>query len=195
MRKGNKDNKNKKEPEISDVIGGTLDIFGLKIDLAKLLSSPEEMKSSLEELREKLKKAGGREVLSDEEWRKGEPSISGHLRTSGILGEREYHIGTAGSGGRQKGCETVSEPVEEVEPPVDVFHEEQEVVVVAEVPGVDLADLELIVKDDVLSLCSKPAARRNYRKEIKLGSRVDQDSLKATCRNGILEVHLQKRKP
>jgi HSP20 family protein len=76
---------------------------------------------------------------------------------------------------------------------VDVFHEEQEVVVVAEVPGVELADLELKVKDDVLSISTKPAARRNYRKEIKLGSRVDQDSLKATCRNGILEIHLQKK--
>ena len=190
MEKGNKDNK---EPELSDVIGGTLNIFGLKIDLAKLVSSPEEVKGRLEELREKLKKAGGREVLSDEEWRRGEASISGHLKTSGIFGEREYHIGTAGPLARQKGRETVSEPVEVVEPPVDVFHEEQEVVVVAEVPGVDLADLELKVEGDVLFLSTKPAARRNYRKEIKLGSRVDQDSLKAACRNGILEVHLRKR--
>ena len=192
MEKGNKDNK---EPELSDVIGGTLNIFGLKIDLAKLVSSPEEVRDSLEELREKVKKAGGREALSGEEWRRGEASISGHLRTSGIFGEREYHIGTAGASTRRKGRETVSEPVEVVEPPVDVFHEEQEIVVVAEVPGVDLADLELKVEGDVLSLCSKPAARRNYRKEIKLGSRVDRDSLKATCRNGILEVHLPKRTP
>jgi HSP20 family protein len=192
MEKGNKDNK---EPELSDVIGGTLNIFGLKIDLAKLVSSPEEVRGRLEELREKVKKAGGREALSDEEWRRGEASISGHLRTSGIFGEREYHIGTAGASTRRKGRETVSEPVEVVEPPVDVFHEEQEIVVVAEVPGVDLADLELKVEGDVLSLCSKPAARRNYRKEIKLGSRVDRDSLKASCRNGILEVHLRKRTP
>ncbi|MDI6869283.1 MAG: Hsp20/alpha crystallin family protein [Coprothermobacterota bacterium] len=192
MKKSNKD---KKEPEISDVIGGTLDIFGLKIDLAKLLSSPEEMEGRLEELREKLKKAGGREVLSDEEWKKGEPSISGHLRTRGVFGEREHHIGTAGPLSREKERETISEPIEVVEPPVDVFQEEKEVVVVAEVPGVDLADLELKVKDDVLSFFTKPGAHRNYRKEIKLGSRVDQDSLKATCRNGILEVHLQKRTP
>jgi HSP20 family protein len=187
--------KGDKESDLSDIIGGTLNIFGLKIDLAKLVSSSDEVRSRLEELRGKLKKAGGREVLSDEEWRRGETSISGHLRTSGILGEREYHIGTAGPLARQKGRETVSEPVEVAEPPVDVFHEEQEIVVVAEVPGVDLADLELKVEDDVLSLATKPAARRSYRKEIKLGSRVDRDSLKATCRNGILEVHLPKRTP
>ena len=187
--------KDNKEPEVSDVISGTLNIFGLKIDLVKLLSSPEEVRGSLEELREKLKKAGGGQALSDEEWRSGETSISGHLRTSGVFGEKEYHIGTAGLLAGQKGRETVSEPVEAVEPPVDVFHEEEEVVVVAEVPGVDVADLELKVEDDVLSLSTKPTARRNYRKLIKLSSRVDQDSLKASCRNGILEIHLQKRTP
>jgi HSP20 family protein len=187
--------KNDQEFDLSDVIGGTLNILGLKIDLAKLLSSPEDVRGRLEELREKLKKAGGRQVLSDEEWRRGEMSVSGHLRTRGILGEREYHIGTAGSPARRKGRERVSAPPEAVEPPVDVFHEAEGIMVVAEVPGVELTDLELKAEDDVLSFSTKPKAPRSYRKEIRLGSRVDADSLKATCRNGILEVHLRKRKP
>lgn len=178
-----------KESDLSDVLGGTLDIFGLKIDLGKLLSSPEDVKDRLEELREKLKKAGGREVLSDEEWRRGETTIRGHFSTSGIFGEREYHIGTAGPPTRPEGRERVSEPLE---PPVDVFHEAEEVMIVADVPGAELADLELRVQDDVLVVSTRPAARRSYRKEIKLGCRVDKDSLKASCRNGILEVHLQK---
>jgi HSP20 family protein len=178
-----------KEPDLSDVLGGTLDIFGLKIDLGKLLSSPEDVKDRLEELREKLKKAGGREVLSDDEWRSGEATISGHFRTSGILGEREYHIGTVGPSARPERRERVSEPLE---PPVDVFQEAEEVMIVADVPGAELADLELRVQDDVLALSTRPAARRSYRKEIKLGCRVDKDSLKASCRNGILEVHLRK---
>jgi HSP20 family protein len=178
-----------KESDLSDVLGGALDIFGLKIDLGKLLSSPEDVKDRLEELREKLKKAGGREVVSDEEWRRGEATISGHFRTSGILGEREYHIGTAGPAARPGGRERVSEPLE---PPVDVFHEAEEVMIVADVPGVEMADLELRVQDDVLTISTRPAAGRSYRKEIKLGCRVDKDSLKASCRNGILEVHLRK---
>jgi HSP20 family protein len=178
-----------KESDLSDVLGGTLDIFGLKIDLGKLLSSPEDVKDRLEELREKLKKTGGREVLSDEEWRRGETTISGHFRTSGILGEREYHIGTAGPSTRPGGRERVSEPLE---PPVDVFQEAAEVMIVADVPGAELTDLELRVQDDVLALSTRPATRRSYRKEIKLGCRVDKDSLKASCRNGILEVHLRK---
>ena len=187
--------KKEEEFDLSDTVGGTLNILGLKIDLAKLLSSPEDVRDRLEELREKLKKAGGREVLSDEEWKRGEVSISGHLSTRGILGEKEYHIGTAGPPTRWKDRERVPEPPEVVEPPVDVFHEAEEIVVVAEVPGVELTDLEIKVEDDVLSLSAKPAARRSYQKEIELGSQVDADSLQATCRNGILEVHLQKRTP
>ena len=187
MKKGDK------ESNLTDVIGGTLNIFGLKIDLAKLLSSPKDVTDRLEELREKLKTAGGKEVLSDEEWRRGQPSISGHLKTSGILGEREYHIGTAGPPTRQRERERVAEPPEAIEPPIDIFHEAEEIVVVAEVPGLELTDLELKVKDDLLSLSTKPTAHRNYRKEIELGSQVDEDSLKATCRNGILEIHLKKK--
>ena len=189
-----KEDKEKKEKELdlSDVIGGKLNILGLKIDLAKLLSSPEDVRDQLEKLREKLKQAGGKEVLSDEAWRRGETSISGHLRTGGILGEREYHIGTVGPPTRGRGRERVSEPPEAIEPPVDVFHEDQETVVVAEVPGVELEDLEHKVEDDVLSLSTKPSARRSYRKDIDLGSQVDPNSLKATCRNGVLEVHLKR---
>ena len=185
--------KEDKKSDISDVIGGTLNIFGLKIDLAKLLSSPEDVKDRLEELRQKLKKAGGKEVLSDEEWRRGGVSISGHLRTGGILGEREYHIGTAGPATRRMSREKVSKPPEAVEPAVDVFREAKEIVVVAEVPGVELTDLELRVNDDVLILTTKPATQRNYLKKIELGLPVDEGSLKATCRNGVLEIHLQKK--
>ncbi|MBI4302641.1 MAG: Hsp20 family protein [Chloroflexi bacterium] len=184
--------KRKKDSDLSDIIGGTLNIFGLKIDLTKLLSSPDEIKDRLEELREKLKEAGGQEVLGDEEWSQGKLSIQGHLRTHGILGEREYHIGTSGPTSTRRGRARTPEPTESVEPPVDVFHEAEEVVVVAEVPGVALADLELEVQKDVLSLATKPTAPRSYRKKIELGSPVDGNSLKAECRNGILEIHLRK---
>jgi len=190
----------KKEDEksdISDVFGGTLNIFGLKIDLVKLISSPEDVKGGLEQLREKLKKAGGREVMSDEEWKSGGASISGHFKTSGILGDREYHVGTTTPPvepvARRKRKEKAPEPPEAVEPPVDVFREAEEIIVVAEVPGVELADLELKVEDNVLSLSTKPTAHRNYHKKIELGSLVDESSLKASCRNGILEIHLQKK--
>lgn len=185
--------KDKKEFDPSQVIGGSLDIFGIKIDLGKLLSSPENVKERLEELRERLKRAGGKEVLTDEEWSKGEVGISGHVRTRGVLGEREYHIGTGAQPRRQRQAPKTPEPPEVAEPTVDVFDEPQEIMVVAEVPGVGLNDLELKIQDRVLSLFTRPEARMGYRKEIELSSEVDAGSLKATCHNGILEVRLRKK--
>lgn len=187
MKKGNS------ESNVSDVLGGMLNILGLKIDLGELLSSSGNVQEQLEELREKLKQAGGKETMGDEEWKAGGITISGHLRTRGILGDREYHIGTVEPVTSRKGREKAPETSEVVEPPVDVFHEAGEIVVVAEVPGVQLADLELKLKDSTLSIATKPGTRRNYRKEVALPSKVDKSSLKATCRNGILEIHLKKR--
>jgi len=185
--------KGSKESEDSGVIGGTLNILGLKIDMSKILSSSEGLNEQLEELREKLKKAGGKETLSDEEWRKGKVSVSGHISTRGILGDREYHIGTTEPPLKVKERKKASEAPEAVEPPVDVFHEAKEIVVIAEVPGVEIADLEFKVNGDIFSFFTKSSARRNYCKEIKLSSKVDGDKMKASCKNGILEVHLPKK--
>lgn len=189
--------KEHKEFDPAEVISGALNIFGLKIDLGKLLSAPEEMKDRLEQLREKLKQAGGKEVLGDEEWRKGGISISGSVRTRGILGEREYHMGTGMRPGRQPRPPKTAEPPEPpevVEPAVDVFTEPHEIMVVAEVPGIGLSDLELKIQNDkVLSLSTHPGARRGYRKDIELSAEVDAETLRTTCRNGILEVRLRKK--
>ena len=187
--------KNDKGFDISDVLGGTLNILGLKIDLAKLLSSPEEVGDRLQELREKLKQAGGKEVIGDEEWSSGGVSIGGHFRTRGILGEREYHIETTAPPRPRKKVARAPEPPEVIEPAADVFDEDEEIVIVAEVPGVGLEDLELKIEGDVLYLSTKPTAQRSYRKEIDLVAEADRDSLSATCRNGVLEMRLRKKPP
>jgi len=185
--------KEDKEFDISDVLGGTLNIFGLKIDLGKLLSSPEDIGDRLQELREKLKKAGGKETLTDEEWKSGGISIGGHFRTRGVLGDAEYHIGTTSRPRPQQKAARAPEPPEVVEPAVDIFDEAEEIMIVAEVPGVGLEDLELKIEDNIFSLSTKPTAPRSYRKEISLDSQPVPESLVANCRNGILEVHLKKR--
>lgn len=183
----------KKELDPADLLGGKLSIFGLNLDLGELLASPENLKGHLEELREKLKEAGGKETLSDEEWRRGGTTVAGYIRTRGLLGEQEFHIGTAGEPRRRESGQREPEPPEAVEPPLDVFDEGNQVTIVADVPGVSLDELELKVVENLFSLSTRASARRSYRKELQLEADLDPDSIQASCHNGLLEVHLRKR--
>lgn len=193
----NKDNDKERKKDVGPtaLLGGTLNILGLKIDLGELVTSPENLADRLEELREKVKAAGGKEVLSDEAWRRGGASISGHIRVRGPSGEREFHVGTLGKQRRAAPGQPAPSAAETAEPPVDVFDEGQQVTIVVDVPGVSLDDLELKVQGHIFSLSTKPTARRNYRKELRLEADVDPDSLRATCHNGVLEVRIRKRGP
>lgn len=189
-----KKEKNQKDVGPADLLGGTLNILGLKIDLGELMTSSEDLKGRLEELREKLKAAGGKEALSDEAWRQGRASISGHIRVRGPSGETEFHVGTLGKPERAAAGQPAPSAAETAEPPVDVFDEERQVTIIADVPGVSFDDLELKVQGRTFSLSTKPTARRSYRKELRLQDEVDPDSLKAMCNNGVLEVRVRKRK-
>ena len=180
-------------PQPSDFISGSLNLLGFKIDLKELLDSPESLKDSLGRLRDSLKEAGGKEALSDDEWRQGGASITGHIRTRGLLGERDFHLGTLGRPGSEKRGPPSSEPSELIEPPVDVFEEGEQVTIVADIPGASLEDIELRIDGDMLYLSTKKTARRRYMKELRLGPDVEPASLQSQCRNGVLEVRLRKR--
>ncbi len=182
----------------SNLLGGRLNLLGVEIDLAKLLESPSEVEDGLEALRDRLKAAGGKERLSDDAWRAGGASVSGFIRTGGVLGDQEFHIGTMGTPSQRRD-ETSARPHggqragEEVgEPPLDLFDEGDEIRIVADVPGAELADLDLKAEDRLFSLATKPGARRRYRRDVALAAAVDSDFIGVTCRNGVLEVRLRK---
>lgn len=81
---------------------------------------------------------------------------------------------------------------EEIEPLVDVYDEKDHVLVVAEIPGVNKEDIKLRATEDTLTI-SVEAGKRKYYKEVELPSKVNPDSAKATYKNGILEVRLEKK--
>lgn len=183
-----------KKVDPSDVLSGTLNIFGVEIDLGALLTSPEGVQDRLGELRERLKQAGGKEVLSDDEWRAGGVGVTGHIRTRGLLGEREFHIGATGERRRRERGKPAEEAPEAVEPPVDVFDEEEQVIILADVPGASSEDLELKVEGSTFFLSTRATALRSYRKALHIEADLEPDSLKATCHNGVLEVRVLKRR-
>jgi len=84
--------------------------------------------------------------------------------------------------------------VEEREPLVDVAEEDDEVVVVAELPGVEKEDIELNATERELVI-SVDTEKRKYYKRLELPAEVDPKSAKASYRNGILEVRLKKIRP
>lgn len=85
--------------------------------------------------------------------------------------------------------------VEEVrEPMVDVFDEDNEVVVVAEIPGVEANDLQLEVRDDILLLAASHGDRK-YSKEVLLPCAVQPDTIKSSYHNGVAEIRLAKAAP
>ena len=76
------------------------------------------------------------------------------------------------------------------EPLVDLFDEQAEIVVVAELPGVAEEEIHINIQDDILSL--ETIGERKYAKEILLPCAVNADTLQKSYRNGILELHLRK---
>ena len=78
------------------------------------------------------------------------------------------------------------------EPLVDIFDEGDVILVVVELPGVDEEEIEVDVQGDVLSVSTK--GERKYVKEMLLPHLVDPATLTTSCKNGILELRVNKAK-
>lgn len=77
------------------------------------------------------------------------------------------------------------------EPIIDVFDEGDEIVVVAEVPGVREEDISAELKGDVLVL-SAAGPKRKYEKEILLPAPAEPGAPRQSYQNGYLELRFKK---
>ncbi|MCW4036115.1 MAG: Hsp20/alpha crystallin family protein [Candidatus Bathyarchaeota archaeon] len=80
------------------------------------------------------------------------------------------------------------------EPLVDVIDENENIRVVAELPGVSKDDITLYVTERSVTIEVDTPERRYY-KELGLPVEVDESSATSTYKNGVLETVLVKRKP
>ncbi|GAB4368812.1 MAG: Hsp20/alpha crystallin family protein [Deltaproteobacteria bacterium] len=93
-------------------------------------------------------------------------------------------------------------------PAVDIFEKNDAVVVKAELPGVEKDQIQVEVKDGILTLRGERKFERDVKEEsyhriersygtflrsFSLPVSVDQDKVKATFRDGVLEVELPKK--
>ncbi|ABP94815.1 MULTISPECIES: archaeal heat shock protein Hsp20 [Metallosphaera] len=81
---------------------------------------------------------------------------------------------------------------EEREPLVDVIEKNDEIRVVAEVPGVDKNDIKVKVNGDLLVISANSQDKKYY-KEVELPAPVDENTAKANYKNGVLEVVMKKK--
>ncbi|MDT8357066.1 MAG: Hsp20/alpha crystallin family protein [Methanomicrobiaceae archaeon] len=82
--------------------------------------------------------------------------------------------------------------VAEIEPFSEVHTLGETVAINVDLPGVDEEDVELAIEGEKLTISGKGEGRR-YRTTLDLPP-VDPDTLSFTCRNGVLEVSLLKRR-
>lgn len=82
--------------------------------------------------------------------------------------------------------------VEEVrEPLVDIFDEEKEFKIIAELPGVKEEEVKVELSGDILTISAEGKPRK-YHKEILLPSKVKPKAMARSFKNGILEITFAK---
>jgi HSP20 family protein len=111
-----------------------------------------------------------------------------HIRT-GIGGEG---VTVEPFGNVRKDEKTGRPVVDEIrEPMVDLFDEQDCVIVVAEMPGIAEEDVKLDLQDDILTIAAQRGDAK-YRREVLLPTAFAADRMSCKCRNGILEVRFAK---
>lgn len=159
--------------KVSLGLGGLLDGIGNLVDLA----------TKLEEAGGKISKEGEIDLSQLKKGMKGVFGVS--VRTA--AGGRPV-VEPFGNVKKTPKGPTVQEGRE---PLTDVFDEDKEVRVYAEMPGVSEKDIKIDLKDDILDI-SAESGDRKYGKEVLLPTKVKADTMTSSYNNGILEVRFNK---
>jgi len=80
---------------------------------------------------------------------------------------------------------------EEREPLVDVMEDRKEIVIIAELPGIEKEDIKLDVTESSLTI-SVDTPERKYHRELFLPAKILKNSVRKRYKNGVLEVRLKK---
>ena len=161
--------------------------FGIgKLSLGGLFKGIEK----LVDLAAEVKEAGG-EIKKE-----GEIDLS-HLKP-GMKGVFGFSVKTAVGGkpivepfGNIKKTPKGPTVEEEREPITDIFDEKEEVVIMAEMPGVNEEAITVDLRGDILEIVAV-SKERKYRKEVLLPAKVKPETLTHSYKNGILEVRIKK---
>lgn len=141
------------------------------LGLGELFSALRGVAAQLGEERGKTFKIGGQDGRV----------VFGYSVRTGLEGSAEP-FGNIAPDGRAPDAAAPRQPI------IDVHADGTDIVVIAELPGVDAAEVAVEVQEGALLI-----AAPGWRKRLDLPGAVLADSLRRTCRNGILEVRLTRR--
>lgn len=79
------------------------------------------------------------------------------------------------------------------EPLVDIFDEDDHIMIIAEMPGLEEEDIKFDIVGDVLRLFAS-TKDRSYSKEILLSCKVNPEPVSKSYKNGLFELKLKKEK-
>ena len=154
---------------------------------------PEEMFRQIEEMMDRMMSEMNEGTLFDNE--AFEEMLRNPEGTSPFLFGFSMKVGPDGKPIIQRfGNPPMDEGVDStpsIEPLVDVVEEDDEIIVVAEVPGVEKEEIKVRIKGTTLTIHADNP-ERPYHKVIELPSKVQKEDAKSAIRNGVLEVRLKK---
>jgi HSP20 family protein len=97
--------------------------------------------------------------------------------------------------------------LEEISPSVDMFDKKDEIVVKAEIPGVEKENISISLSDNTITIKGEMKKEEEVKEEdyyysersygsfsrsLNLPAKVQAEKIKASFKNGILEIHLPK---
>ncbi len=174
------DKKEKKDEGLDIDFGlGKLNLGGLFKGIEKLVDIAAELKEAGGE----IKKEGEIDLGNLKEGMKG---VFGFSIKSAVGGKPV--VEPFGNIKRTPKGPTINK---EREPITDIFDEEDEVIVMAEMPGINADDIKLDLKEDILDI-SAQNEDREYHKEVLLPAKIKAETLQSSYKNGILEIKMKK---
>ena len=170
----------KKKTEDGSDLKGLAGVGGILGGLGTLVEKLGELAEKGQELRKTGKIHGPEGKVK---------GVYGFSIKTGIGGDRDVKIEPFGNVTEDE--DTGSPVVREVrEPMVDLFDEDDHVLVVAEMPGVGEEDVHVELEDDILTIAAEKGDMK-YRKEVLLPKAYSPDNMSCKCRNGLMEVTLK----
>ncbi len=105
----------------------------------------------------------------------------------------------------EKNVPSTREEARTLSPPVDIFENDDGLVVVADLPGVSKENVDVRVENNTLTIkghaegiCPTEPQYQEFElldffRQFQLSEAVDQDRIKAELKNGVLMLHLPKK--